>query len=51
MNNETKEMLLALIKGLTTYDNENQYYEGTPCIKGNNLQVLINTIKNANCPT
>ena len=45
MNNETKEMLLALIKGLTTYDNGSQYYEGTPSIKGNNLAILINTIK------
>ena len=44
MNTEMKEMLLALIKGLTTYDGESQYYEGTPCIKGNNLKVLINTI-------
>ena len=46
MNNQTKEMLLALIKGLTTYDGSSQYYEGTPCIKGKNLEVLINTIKN-----
>ena len=45
MNTETKDMLLALIKGLTTRDQESQYYEGTPCIKGNNLQILINTIK------
>lgn len=45
MNTETKEMLLALINGLTTYDGGSQYYEGTPCIKGNNLQILINTIK------
>lgn len=46
MNTETKEMLLALIEGLTTRDGESQYYEGTPCIKGNNLQILVNTIKN-----
>lgn len=46
MDNQTKEMLLALIKGLTTYDGSSQYYEGTKCIKGKNLEVLINTIKN-----
>jgi hypothetical protein len=45
MNTETKEMLLALIKGLTTYDEESQYYEGTPCIKGKNLQLLIRAIE------
>lgn len=46
MDTQTKEMLLALIKGLTTQDCSSQYYEGTPCIKGRNLEVLINTIKN-----
>lgn len=46
MDNDTKEMLLALIKGLTTNEGESQYYEGTPCIKGKNLEVLIRTIKN-----
>lgn len=46
MDNETKEMLLALIKGLAENDGANQYYEGTPCIKGKNLEVLIRTIKN-----
>lgn len=46
MDNETKEMLLALIKGLTTNDDANQYYEGTPCIKGKNLEILIKVIKN-----
>ena len=46
MNKETKEMLLALIKGLTTRDGGNQFYDGTPCISGKNLEVLINTIKN-----
>ena len=46
MDNETKEMLLALIKGLTINDGNNQYYEGTPCIKGKNLEILTNTIKN-----
>ena len=46
MKEETKEMLLALIKGLTTEDGGNQYYDGTPCIKGKNLEILTNTIKN-----
>ena len=46
MDYETKEMLLALIRGLTIRDNETQYYEGTPCIKGKNLEILTNTIKN-----
>ena len=46
MDNETKETLLALIKGLTTAEGASQYYDGTPCIKGKNLQILINTIKN-----
>lgn len=36
-----KAMLLALIKGLTTYDGETQYYEGVPVIKGKNYQILI----------
>lgn len=42
-----KDTLLALIKGLTTYKNGSQYYEGTPCIEGKNLEILINYIKNA----
>ena len=46
MDYETKQMLLALIMGLTTNDGSNQYYEGTPCIKGQNLEILIRTIKN-----
>ena len=46
MDKQTKEMLLALIKGLTTKDGATQYDNGTPCIKGKNLEVLINTIKN-----
>lgn len=45
MNEQTKEMLLALIKGLTTDEGCSQYYEGTPCIKRKNLEVLIATIK------
>ena len=49
MNNrvqEIKDMLLALINGLTSHDGSSQYYNGTPCIKGKNLEVLITTIKN-----
>lgn len=42
-----KETLLALIKGLTTYVGANQYDNGTPCIKGKNLEILINFIKNS----
>lgn len=48
MSNQEKETLLALINGLTTYVGESQYYEGTPCIKGNNIQILVNAIKNMN---
>ena len=46
MDDKTKAILLALIRGLTTHDGCSQYYEGTPCIKGDNLEVLIHTIKN-----
>jgi len=42
-----KELLLALIRGLTTYDGETQYYEGTPCIRGKNYETLIQFIKNS----
>lgn len=42
-----KETLLALIKGLTTYSGASQYDNGTPCIKGENLEILINFIKNS----
>lgn len=42
-----KETLLALIRGLTTYQDATQYDEGTPCIKGNNLNILIEFIKNS----
>ena len=42
-----KETLLALIKGLTTYVGASQYDNGIPCIKGKNLETLINFIKNA----
>lgn len=43
---EIKDMLLALIKGLTSQDGSSQYFNGTPCIKGKNLEVLITTIEN-----
>lgn len=46
MDTQTKEMLLALIKGLTTNDGRTQYDDGTPCIKGKNLEILVATIKN-----
>lgn len=46
MDSQTKEMLLALIKGLTINDGASQYDNGTPCIKGKNLEILINAIKN-----
>lgn len=46
MDQKAKAMLLALIKGLTTTDDASQYYDGTPCIKGTNLEVLIATIEN-----
>lgn len=39
-----KAILLALIKGLTTYDGETQYYEGVPVIKGENYKTLIDFI-------
>jgi hypothetical protein len=42
-----KETLLALIKGLTTYVGTSQYDNGTPCIKGKNLEILINFIKSS----
>jgi hypothetical protein len=47
MDKDTKEMLLALINGLTTREGSSQYDSGTPCIKGRNLEILINTIKNS----
>ena len=46
MDYETKQMLLALIRGLTTNEGGNQYCEGIPCIKEKNLEILITTIKN-----
>lgn len=42
-----KETLLALIKGLTSYDEASQYDDGTPCIKGKNLEILIKFIENS----
>lgn len=36
-----KKILLVLIKGLTTYENSTQYYEGVPAIKGANYKILI----------
>ena len=42
-----KETLLALIAGLTTREGASQYDSGTPCIKGKNLEILINFIKNS----
>jgi hypothetical protein len=36
-----KDILLALIKGLTTYKGSSQYDKGTPCIEGKNLEILI----------
>lgn len=39
-----KVILLALIKGLTTYDGQTQYYEGNPVIKGKNYKALIDFI-------
>lgn len=42
-----KETLLALIKGLTSYEGASQYDDGTPCIKGKNLEILIKFIKNS----
>lgn len=42
-----KETLLALIKGLTTYDGVSQYDDGIACIKGKNLEILIKFIENS----
>lgn len=45
MNEQVKAMLLALIKGLSEPEYVTQRECGEPCIKGKNLQLLINTIK------
>lgn len=42
-----KETLLAIIKGLTTYDGASQYDDGVPCIKGKNLEILIKFVENS----
>ena len=42
-----KNVLLALIRGLTTRDGESQYYEGIPVIKGKNYETLIQFIQNS----
>lgn len=36
-----KQILLAFIKGLTTYENQTQYNRGVPVIKGKNYETLI----------
>lgn len=46
MDERTKKTLLALIDGLTVRIGASQYDYGTPCIKGDNLQILIDFIKN-----
>lgn len=40
-----KKILLALIKGLTTYENSTQYDDGVPVIKGKNYKILIDFLK------
>ena len=40
-----KEVLLALIKGLTIREGASQYDNGIPCIKGKNYEMLIHFIK------
>ncbi len=40
-----KEVLLALIKGLTTTVGGTQFERGDPCIKGKNYEILIDFIK------
>lgn len=46
MDENTKKALLALIKGLTTYNSVCQRDEySDPCIKGDNLKILIDFIK------
>ena len=46
MTAEKKEMLLAMIRGLTITQGETQYDEGEKVIKGRNLELLIQYIKN-----
>lgn len=40
-----RDTLLALIKGLTTYENESQFYEGDKVINEHNIKILESTIK------
>ena len=47
MNNQTKETLLALIKGLTKTHGANQFFEGYKSIDENGIKILENFIKNA----
>ena len=42
-----KELLLAIIRGLTTRQGQTQYDNGTPVISGKNYELLIEYIKNA----
>lgn len=44
-DNYSREAFAALVRGLVTYEGESQYYEGTPCIKGRNLEVLLRAIE------
>jgi hypothetical protein len=46
MTTNEKEMLLALIKGLTTTQNGNQYDRGKKVIVEKNINILVETIKN-----
>lgn len=41
-----RDTLLALIKGLTTYENVSQRYEGDKVINERNIKILENIIKN-----
>ena len=45
MNEQVKNILLALIKGLSEPEYVTQREYGEPCIKGKNLRLLIDTIK------
>ena len=42
-----KEILLALIRGLTTRQGQTQYDNGVPAISGKNYELLIQYIQNA----
>ena len=46
MTDKKKEMLLAMIRGLTITQGETQYDSGEKAIKGRNLELLIEFIKN-----